>query len=71
MPPDALEPPEDWEDPIVAEVHQIRQQIMAEFDYDLDAYFRYTQSLEEQDRKLGVRYVEAPLRKTDAPPPAT
>jgi hypothetical protein len=52
-----------WEDPIVAEVHRIRQAIMAEFDNDLEAYFRYIQRVEEAERKRGVRYVEGPLHK--------
>jgi hypothetical protein len=70
MPPDAPEPPEAWEDPIVAEVHQIRQQIMAEFENDLDAYFRYGQAVQEEKQKRGVRYVTAPLRKSDLSTPA-
>lgn len=51
------------EDPIVAEVHQIRQEIMAEFNNDLEAYFRYIQAQEEEDRRRGVQYVEGPIRK--------
>jgi hypothetical protein len=58
-----------WEDPIVAEVHKIRQEIMAEFDNDLDAYFRYVQGVEEEKRKRGVQYVKAPLRKVGIPKP--
>ena len=27
-----------WEDPIVAEVHRIRDQIMASFNHDIDVY---------------------------------
>lgn len=58
-----------WEDPIVAEVHKIRREIMAEFDNDVDAYFRHIQALEEEDRKRGVRYVEGPLKKVEMPKP--
>lgn len=54
------------EDPIVAEVHRIRQATMAEFDHDLEAYFRYIQALEQDDRRRGVPYVEGPLRKERA-----
>ena len=67
MPPDALDAPSDWEDPIVAEVHQIRREIMAEFDNDVDAYFRYVQSLEEEDRKRGMRYVDGTVKKVGVP----
>lgn len=51
------------EDPIVAEVHRVRQEIMAAFDYDLESYFRYIQAREEENRRRGVRYVEGPIRK--------
>ena len=49
-----------WEDPIVAEVHRIRREIMAEFNDDLGAYFRYIQALEEEERKRGVKYASLP-----------
>jgi hypothetical protein len=51
------------EDPIVAEVHRVRREIMAEFNNDLGAYFRYIQALEEEDRKRGVKYVSLPPRR--------
>ncbi|MFL5331410.1 MAG: hypothetical protein ACJ8C4_21180 [Gemmataceae bacterium] len=37
-----------WEDPIVAEVHRIREQIAAECNYDLDEFLASLR--EEQDR---------------------
>lgn len=58
-----------WEDPIVAEIHKIRQEIMAKFDNDLDAYVRYIQGVEEEKRKRGVRYIDTPIRKTELPEP--
>ena len=51
------------EDPIVAEVHRIRQQLLAEFDGDVDAYSRYVRRIEAEKRKQGVQFVEPP------PPP--
>jgi hypothetical protein len=59
------EPPPGWEDPIVAEVHRIRREIMAEFNNDLEACFRYIQALEKENRKRGVKYVSHPLRRPD------
>lgn len=50
-----------WEDPIVAEVHKIRQELLARFDGDVDAYFQYIRGIEAEKRRRGVRYVEAPL----------
>lgn len=58
-----------WEDPIVAEVHQARREIMAEFDNDVEAYFRYIQAVEEENRKRGVRYVEGPPHNARAAEP--
>ena len=59
------------DDPIVAEVHQVRQQIMAEFDNDLEALVAHLQTRREADRQRG--FPEAPLpqstpkvRKPDA-----
>jgi hypothetical protein len=39
MPLEHIEQPDDWEDPIVAEVHRTRRMIMKEFNNDFDAYF--------------------------------
>lgn len=36
---------------------------MAEFDHDLEAYFRYIQSVDQEKRQQGVVYFEGPLRK--------
>lgn len=54
-----------WEDPIVAEVHRIRREIMAEFGNDFDAYFRYIQEREAEDRRRGVQYVTLPPRRPE------
>jgi hypothetical protein len=49
------------EDPIVAEVRRIRQEIFARFNYDLDAYFEHLQIVEDEARKRGMRYSDRPL----------
>jgi hypothetical protein len=50
-----------WEDPIVAEVRKVREEIFARFNYDLDEYFEYLKAAEEEDRKRGVRYTDRPI----------
>lgn len=49
------------EDPIVAEVRRVRQEIFARFNYDLDAYFQHLKVAEDEARKRGVRYSDRPL----------
>jgi hypothetical protein len=49
------------EDPIVAEVRRVRQEIFARFNYDLDAYFEHLKEAEDEARKRGVRYSDRPL----------
>lgn len=43
-----------WEDPIVAEVHRIRDEHAALFNYDLDAIFA---DIQERERTSGRIYV--------------
>jgi hypothetical protein len=50
-----------WEDPIVADVRNVRQEIFARFNYDLDAYFEHLKAVEEEDRARGARYSDRPL----------
>jgi hypothetical protein len=57
-----------WEDPIVAEIHEIRAQLLARFEGDVAAYYDYIQQLAEEKRKRGVYYREAPVRD-DVPKP--
>lgn len=47
-----------WEDPIVAEVHRIRREIMTEFNGDRDAYHRHLAAIEERERKRGRMVVD-------------
>jgi hypothetical protein len=56
------------EDPIVAEVHKVRREILARFGGDVDAYSRYIQNMEAEKRKRGVYYREVPARG-DVPKP--
>ena len=43
-----------WEDPIVAEVHRIREKLAAEFDFDVKAIFA---DLQKRQTALGGRLV--------------
>lgn len=59
------------EDPIVAEVHRIRQEIMARFNDDLEAYVAYLEARRESDRRRGFREADLPrvtptIRNPDA-----
>jgi hypothetical protein len=67
MQPDDNDLDADWEDPIVAEIHEICAQLLAEFDGDVSAYYAHIQQLEEEKRKRGVYYREVPAR--DLPKP--
>ena len=48
-----------WEDPIVAEVHRIREKLAAEFDFDVKAIFA---DLRKRQAASGNRLV--PQKKT-------
>jgi hypothetical protein len=43
-----------WEDPIVAEVHRIREQLAAQFDFDVKAMFA---DMRKRQAALGSRLV--------------
>ena len=51
-----------WEDPIVAEVHRIREQLAAEYGYDVNAIFA---DLMKRQTALGNRLV--PVKKRAEP----
>jgi len=67
-----------WEDPIVAEVHRIREELAARFDYDIHAMFA---DMRKRQTALGSRLVslvkpaeptaEADLGRQSASPGAT
>lgn len=48
-------------DPIVTEVRKAREEIFAEFDFDLHAYAAHLRALEKEARRRGVRYSDRPL----------
>ncbi len=54
------------EDPIVAEVRRIREQLAARFNYDVHAMFAHMRSQESQ---YGARLIRQPPRQTASPPP--
>jgi len=51
-----------WEDPIVAEVHRIREKLAAEFNFDVAAFFA---DLRKRQTLLGARLV--PQKKRTEP----
>jgi hypothetical protein len=50
-----------WEDPIVAEVRRIREQLSERFDYDVKAIFA---DLQERQEALGARLIW-PKKRTE------
>lgn len=70
LPLDECASDDDWEDPIVAEIHEIRRQIMAEFNNDLGSYFRYLRAVQKEEMARGRRYVAAPARRPRGRTPA-
>ena len=48
-----------WEDPIAAEVHQIREKLAAEYNYDVGAFFA---DLRKRQASLGCRLVPQKTR---------
>jgi hypothetical protein len=59
-----------WEDPIVAEVRRTREKILAEFDYDIEAYAAHIIALQEEKKRQGFKYASPPLRAARAPDPS-
>lgn len=55
-----------WEDPIVEEVHRIREELAAQFDFDIKAIFA---DLRKRQAALGERLVRQ-QRTADQGPPA-
>lgn len=61
-----------WEDPIVAEVHRIREELCARFNYDVDAILA---DIHARQAALGARLVSRimqaePAKAVDLPPSA-
>jgi len=55
-----------WEDPIVSEVRQVREELSARFDFDVSAIFA---DLRERQTALGARLVRK-KRAHNADPPS-
>ncbi len=55
-----------WDDPIVAEVHRIREQIAAECNYDLDAFFDRLQKEQDRHRDRLVRRDQPAEQSTES-----
>lgn len=53
-----------WTDPIVEELHEIREEHAKKFSYDVHAIF---EDLKEKERQSGCKVLSLPLRRT-APP---
>lgn len=49
-----------WEDPIVSEVRSIRENILAEFNYDIRAYAAHIMAIQEEKKRRGFRYGAPP-----------
>jgi len=54
-----------WNDPIIEELHQIRQAHAAKFNYDLKAIYDDFKRSEEKYRQQGYRIVSWPLDKSE------
>jgi hypothetical protein len=52
-----------WTDPIVEEIHKIRQANAEKFNYDLDALFEY---LKMQEKKGKRKVVRLPIKRRPA-----
>ncbi|MEE8058413.1 MAG: hypothetical protein V3T17_11350 [Pseudomonadales bacterium] len=51
-----------WEDPIVKEVREIRDQLAAEYDYDVRKLCRYLQECERQEHR---KIISMPSRRPE------
>ena len=58
-----------WEDPIVAEVHRARREILARFNGDMAAYMDYLREMTEEERRRGRKVIDTPLRNPRKPKP--
>ncbi|HEU4881226.1 MAG TPA: hypothetical protein VFT45_03245 [Longimicrobium sp.] len=57
----------DGKIPIVAEVHRVRQEILTEFNGDMDAYHRHLKKIEEDGRKKGRIVIDRSARTRSRP----
>ena len=56
-----------WEDPIVAEVHRVREQLAAQYNYDIDAFFADMRKRQEAlgDRLVRIKKSAEPTAEAD------
>ena len=54
-----------FEDPIVAEVRAIRERHAARFDYDIGRIFQDIRERQEEQKRLGQKFVRYPPRPTE------
>ncbi len=50
-------------DPIMKEVHKIKDDIAREFDYDLDKLFQHLLQQQETNKAKGVKYASFPPKR--------
>jgi hypothetical protein len=55
-----------WEDPIIQEIRQIREEHAARFNYDLWEIYRDLKEQEEQEKKSGRIFISYPPKKANA-----
>lgn len=51
-----------WQDPIVADIHKIRQEYAKKFNFDLNAIFH---DLKKQEKKSGIQTVSLPIKRLE------
>ena len=55
--------PQPWHDPLVAEIHAIRENLAEQYHNDLVAY---SKAAEEHCRALGLQFAESPRKQASA-----
>ena len=58
---------QEWEDPIVKEIHETRERLAARFGYDVSALFAYIREREAEARKRGVVFADPSEQPRRAP----
>ena len=55
-----------WQDPIIQEIRQIREEHAARFNYDLWEIYRDLKEQEEQEKRSGRTFISYPSKKANA-----
>jgi hypothetical protein len=58
---ESIEQPDD--DPVVAEIRQARETLLARFNYDLRALVKHLQQATEEDARAGLPVADPPPRR--------